>query len=52
MFNFELKLHKEKNSNDGIFLALDLSIDDIRITLVNVYGPEFYDNVRECFFRI
>ena len=30
--NFELKLHKEKKDNDGNFLALDFSIDDIKVT--------------------
>ena len=54
--NFELKLHREKKDNDGNFLALDLSIDDIRVTLINVYGPnfdcpEFYEKVRECFLE-
>lgn len=55
--NFELQLHKEKKDDEGNLLALDLSIDNNRITLVNIYGPnsdcpDFYDKVRECFLEL
>ena len=50
--NFELKLHREKKDKEGNILALDLNIDDNRITIINIYGPnddnpEFYENIRE-----
>jgi hypothetical protein len=37
---FNLKLHREKKDNNENFLALDLYIDDNRITVihVNIYG--------------
>lgn len=52
--NFELKLHKEKKGSDSNLLALDLSIDDNRVTMINIYGPntdcpDFFEKVRECF---
>lgn len=52
--NFELKLHKEKKDSDGNLLALDLSIDDNRITMINIYGPntdclDFFEELREHF---
>lgn len=55
--NFELQLHKEKKDDEGNLLALDLSIDNNRITLVNIYGPnsdcpDFYDKVRVCFLEL
>ena len=45
-------MYTKKKDNAGIFLALDLSIDDIRVTLINVmepnfYCPEFYNKVRD-----
>ena len=50
--NFEFKIYNEKKDSEGNFLALDLTIDDNRVTLINIYGPnqddpEFYDQVRE-----
>ena len=54
MFNndFELKLHKEKKDNNGNLLALDLSINEHRVTLINIYGPntdspEFFKAIRD-----
>lgn len=37
--NFELNLNIEKKDNKGNILALDLSIGENRVTLINVYGP-------------
>ena len=37
--DFELKLHREKKDNEGNLIALDLSIEEHRVTLVNIYGP-------------
>lgn len=54
--NFELKLHREKKDNEGNILALDLSIDENRVTLINIYGPnsdnpDFFEKVREYFIE-
>lgn len=54
--NFELKLHREKKDNEGNILALDLSIDENRVTLINIYGPnsdnpDLFENVREYFIE-
>lgn len=51
-YDFELKIYKGKKIYDGNYLALDLSIDNIKVTLIDVYGPnsdciQFYDNVQE-----
>ena len=54
LFNndFELKLHKEKKDNNGNMLALDLSINEHRVNLINIYGPntdssEFFEALRD-----
>ena len=54
LFNndFKLKLHKEKKDNNGNLLALDLSINEHRVTLINIYGPntdspEFFEAIRD-----
>ena len=49
---FELVLHREKRDNSGNILALDISVDQNRLTLINLYGPnndepEFFEKVRE-----
>ena len=36
---FDYKLHKTKKGNDGNKLLLDISIQEKRLTLVNIYGP-------------
>ena len=36
---FEYKLHKIKKGNDGNKLLLDITIQNKRLTLVNIYGP-------------
>ena len=55
--NFELKLHRVKQDDEGNMLSLDLDIDGNRITLINIYGPnsdnpEFYENVRDTFLEL
>lgn len=37
--NFELNLNMEKKDSEGNILALDLSIGENRVTLINIYGP-------------
>lgn len=37
--NFAFKIHGEKRDSGGNLLALDLSIEDNRVTLINIYGP-------------
>ena len=48
--NFEYKVIREKREFDGNFLALDLEIENNRITLITIYGPNtdspmFYDKI-------
>ena len=50
--NFEFKLHKEKKDLNGNLLALDISINNNKFTLINLYGPnsdnpEFFESVSE-----
>ena len=52
--NFEYEIHNEKRDSDGNFLALDITIEDNRTTIINIYGPnyddpEFFDMVTETF---
>ena len=47
--DFEVKLYKEKKDANGNLLALDLSIDENRLTLLNIYGP---NNDSPIFFEI
>ena len=54
--DFELKLHREKKDNERNLIALDLSIEEHRVTLVNIYGPntdcpDFFVNIRDCFLE-
>lgn len=54
--NFEFKIHNEKKDSEGNFLALDLMMEDNRVTLINIYGPnqddpEFYDQVRDTWLE-
>lgn len=56
LFNNNLNLNstKEKKDNEGNVQAIDLSINDNRIILVNIYGPnfdlpDFYERIRYCF---
>ena len=48
---FEYKLHRLKKGNDGNKLILDITVQDKRLTLVNLYGPNrdkpnFYTQVK------
>ena len=50
--NFEYKVIREKKERDGNFLALDLEIENNRLTLITLYGPntdspDFYDRIIE-----
>lgn len=54
--NFEFKIHRVKNDCEGNLLALDMTIEDHKVTLINIYGPnidnpEFYENVRSIFLE-
>ena len=37
--NVDKKLHKEKRDNKGNYLAIDITLDDHRLTLINIYAP-------------
>ena len=55
--NFELKVHTVKKDNQGNLLAIDLSIDDNRVTLINVYGPNsdnpnFFNLIRDTLLEL
>lgn len=55
--NFEYKVHEIKRDEGGNLIALDLTIEDNRVTLMNIYGPntdspEFYEYVRETFLEL
>ena len=39
--NFEYEIHNEKRDSDGNFLALDITIEDNRTTIINIYGPNY-----------
>ena len=50
--NFEVKILREKKDVDGNLLCLDLEIDNVRLTLLTIYGPNidspwFYDKVSD-----
>lgn len=54
--NFEFKIHGEKKDRGGNLLALDLSIEDNRVTLINIYGPnsdnpQFNESIRYIFLE-
>ena len=48
--NFEYKLHKIKTDREGNKIILDISIKEIRVTLINVYGPN--KDTPVCFEQI
>jgi exonuclease III len=55
--NFEYKVHSSKNDKNGNLLALDIQINDNRITLVNIYGPnndtpDFFDEVQDIITEV
>ena len=37
--NFECKVIREKRDQTGNFLALDMELEDAKITLINIYVP-------------
>ena len=37
--NFDFKIHKKIDDDSGNFIALDLDINDQRVCLITVYGP-------------
>ena len=41
LFNntFDFTLHREKKDINGNFIILDVTIEDKRLTVVNLYGP-------------
>ena len=48
--NFEFKVLKEKGDNNGNYLVLDIQVDNLKITLVSIYGPNidspsFYSDI-------
>lgn len=50
--NFDLQIHKVKKDEGGNLLGLDITIEEQRITLVNIYGPNvdtpcFYQKVAD-----
>ena len=54
--NFEFKIHREKKDNEANMLALDLTIEENNVTLINIYGPNvdsplFYEIVRDAFLE-
>ena len=54
--NFEFEIHSEKRDCDGNLLALDLTIEEHKVTLINIYGPntdspQFYENVTNIFLE-
>ena len=47
---FEYKLHKIKIDKSENLIVLDITLNDVRMTLVNIYGPNndnpnFFQNV-------
>lgn len=46
----------KKRTEGSNLLALDLSIEDNKVTLINIYGPnsdnpQFYENIRDIFLE-
>ena len=37
--NFEFKIHIERKDCKGNLLPLDMSIEENKVTLINIYGP-------------
>lgn len=55
--NFEFQIHKIKKDGEGNLLAVDLTVEETRVTLVNIYGPNsdqpgFYENIRNMFLEL
>lgn len=50
--NFEFKIHNDWCDNNGNTIAVDISIEKERYTLINIYGPnqddpEFYNWIKQ-----
>ena len=50
--NFEFIIHRKKSDINGNYLALDISIEHQRLTLINLYGPNtdtpiFFETISE-----
>ena len=47
LFNntFQFIIHKEIYDSEGRFIILDVTINDVRLTLVNLYGPNLDESV-------
>lgn len=59
LFNnsFEYKLHEKILHDDGNYIILDLEMGSLRLTLVNLYGPNrddprFYEEIRNKIIQI
>lgn len=55
--NFEFKIHNEIKDNEGNLLAIDITIEENRVTIINIYGPNydspcFYEEVRDIFLNL
>jgi hypothetical protein len=54
--NFEFKIHGQKRDCEGNLLAQDMTIEENKVTLINIYGPntdspQFYESVRNTFLE-
>ena len=54
--NVEFKINKTQNDTEGNLIALDITMEDHKVTLINIYGPNFdkpifYEEVREIFLH-
>jgi hypothetical protein len=54
--NFEFKIHGVKKDYEGNLLVLDMTIEENKVTRINIYGPhidstQFYENVRNNFLE-
>lgn len=52
--NFDFIVHRKKSDDTGNFLALDLTIENSRISLITIYGPNeddpnFYEKISDTF---
>ena len=50
--NFEVKVHKKMSDETGNLLALDLTIENKRMSLITIYGPNddtpiFYEGLSD-----
>lgn len=55
--SFDFKIHNEMRDDDGNLLAIDTTIEDTHVTLINIYGPNadnpgFYEKVKDTFLNL